>query len=185
MNYSSNNGQKIKKVKFTPEEDAKLISLVGEYGENDWQSISSLMDGRNVRQCRERWRHYLSPEISKAPWSNQEDQLLAEKYAEYGPKWKLISEFFPKRTYISIKNRFLLKQREMKKMSRFYFQSSAYLRKKFKKQFLKEEQPIIQHNDEPVIKPSQDTFDFDISEENFDDFSFDFGELPFNVYFGN
>ena len=109
--------EKSRKSKFTPDEDSKLIQLVNQFGENKWSLIVSFMDGRNVRQCRERWRHYLSPSISKAPWTMMEDYLLDQKYAEFGPKWKKIAEFFPNRTDINIKNRFLLKQRRMERLT--------------------------------------------------------------------
>ncbi|OHT13111.1 Myb-like DNA-binding domain containing protein [Tritrichomonas foetus] len=105
------------KSKFSQEEDQKLASLVNQFGENSWNVIASFMDGRNIRQCRERWRHHLSPSVSNAPWSTLEDYILDQKYAEYGPQWKRIAEFFPNRTYINIKNRFLLKQRHIERIS--------------------------------------------------------------------
>ena len=86
------------KVKFTPEEDMKLRKLVEEYGENNWYTISEKMEGRNTRQCRERWRYYLSPDINNDPWTAEEDKLLDQKYMIYGPKWKQIATFFSKRT---------------------------------------------------------------------------------------
>ena len=124
--------EKSRKSKFTPDEDSKLIQLVNQFGENKWSLIVSFMDGRNVRQCRERWRHYLSPSISKAPWTMMEDYLLDQKYAEFGPKWKKIAEFFPNRTDINIKNRFLLKQRRMERLTSQIAEISAELSAKKK-----------------------------------------------------
>lgn len=132
---SANNAKQMnmkshQKIKFSQEEDQKLIELVNLYGENNWGTITLFMQGRNIRQCRERWKHYLSPYVSNAPWTEIEDQLLIQKYIEYGPKWKKIAEFFPKRTYINIKNRFLLKKRHNERLSTQIVEISAELVKK-------------------------------------------------------
>lgn len=91
--------------KFTPDEDMKIKKLVQKYGENDWKKVAAKMKGRNVRQCRERWKNYLSPSIDWSAWSEEEDKLLIEKYRELGPKWKILSTLFQKRTEIIVKNR--------------------------------------------------------------------------------
>ena len=93
------------RTKFTAEEDAKIEKLVAKYGENDWAKVAAKMKGRNVRQCRERWRNYLSPDLDKSTWKEEEDNLLIEKYKELGPRWKTISSLFPNRTDIAVKNR--------------------------------------------------------------------------------
>ena len=103
------------RAQFTEEEDTLLIELVNKYGENNWQQIADLMPGRNIRQCRERWRNYLSPSFDKGPWSKQEDMLLLQKYNELGPKWKTIALFLPTRTDISVKNRMHKIARNLKK----------------------------------------------------------------------
>lgn len=121
MNYNINQAidkaifKKKPRSKFTQEEDIKLTQLVENYGDNDWQIISNQMPGRNVRQCRDRWRNYLSPDVVNGPWSNEEDDLLNKKYDEIGPSWKHIASFFPSRTDINIKSRWNLLQRKIKK----------------------------------------------------------------------
>ncbi len=93
---------------FTPEEDKKLIELVNEHGELNWTLIASLMENRNPRQCRERWKHYLSVrETGKEPFSPEEDRLIFEKFNELGPKWTKISSFLPGRSDTNVKNRFM------------------------------------------------------------------------------
>jgi hypothetical protein len=103
------------RLKFSPEEDAQLAELVRIYGEEDWATISSLLPGRNARQCRERWRHYVSPAVSHAPFTAEEDALLLQKFAELGPKWKAIAVFFTARTDITLKNRLLLLARHCRR----------------------------------------------------------------------
>lgn len=103
------------KSKFTDEEDAILRELVEQYGESDWHVIAGHMNGRNARQCRERWRNYLCPDVENGPWTEVEDKLLDEKYALYGPKWKLIATFFRARTDINVKSRWQVHVRRANK----------------------------------------------------------------------
>lgn len=99
---------KIKKRRpFSVEEDATLTKLVERYGsKNNWNLISKLMTTRTNRQCQERWNNFLAPEIKKSSWTNEEDNILKEKYLEIGPKWSKISLLLPGRKAIDIKNRF-------------------------------------------------------------------------------
>jgi hypothetical protein len=97
-----------RKLKFTTAEDSQLVDLVRQWGDSDWSAIACSLPGRNPRQCRERWRHYLSPNVLLAPFSAREDALLLQKFEEFGRKWKAIAAFFPGRTDIALKNRYLL-----------------------------------------------------------------------------
>jgi hypothetical protein len=97
-----------RKSKFTAEEDAQLSDLVRTYGDEDWFTIACLVPGRNPRQCRERWHHYLTPTVTSDPFTPDDDARLAQKFSEIGPKWKAIAAFFPGRTDINVKNRWLL-----------------------------------------------------------------------------
>jgi len=47
---------------------------------------------RNGKQCRDRWRSILNPELNKGPWSEQEDITLLKMYLEYGSQWEVISQ---------------------------------------------------------------------------------------------
>ena len=110
MNQFLNNPPVIKtkshpRSKFTPEEDNILKQLVNVIGTNDWQSIARHMKGRNSRQCRDRWKNYLSPNVSKTPWTTEDDLLLYQKFLEFGRQWAIIAKYFPGRTDIHIKNR--------------------------------------------------------------------------------
>jgi hypothetical protein len=96
----------IRKVKFIPIEDARLLELVGLFGETDWTSIANQMPDRTARQCRERWFYFLTPSIINGPWSADEDTLLLQKFAEFGSHWKTLTQFFPGRTEINIKNHY-------------------------------------------------------------------------------
>ena len=84
--------------KFTPEEDQQLRLLVEENGAHKWDYIAASMPGRTGRQCRDRYQNYLCPGISRDEWTQEEERLLLEKHAEYGPQWAKISKFFQGRT---------------------------------------------------------------------------------------
>jgi hypothetical protein len=103
------------KAKFSPAEDEHLADLVRQNGTTDWVAISHMMPGRNSRQCRDRWLNYLSPEVGNGPWSPEEEQLLLQKYEECGAVLKHIATFFPGRTDINVKSRWLLIQRRLRK----------------------------------------------------------------------
>ena len=96
------------KLKFTAEEDARLTSLVTQYGTKDWVKISLYMQTRNPRQCRERWNNYVNPNLRTDPWTAEEDKLLEQKYEEFGARWNKISKFFTNRSDNSIRNRWML-----------------------------------------------------------------------------
>ena len=90
---------------FTKEEDERLLFLVQNYGVKNWEFISKMMPFRTVRQCKDRYKNYLAPEINLKPWTNEEDLLLIKLFNELGQKWVQISRFFKGRSDNSIKNR--------------------------------------------------------------------------------
>ena len=104
-----------KKAKFTQLEDSKLRRLVMLCQPLDWNQIAAQFPNRNLRQVKERWEYYLSPEVNNGPWSPAEDQLLLQKYQELGTKWSVIAKFFDHRTNTNCKNRFLAIQRANQK----------------------------------------------------------------------
>lgn len=109
---------------FTPEEDQKLRDLVLKYGDRSWNLVSSLMKTRNQRQCRERWKHYLSCDVKEAsqPWTKEEDQILLQKYNELGAKWTKIARDLPGRSDLQVKNRYM-KNLKNKKTSSIEYES--------------------------------------------------------------
>ena len=64
------------------------------------------MDGRNPRQCKDRWSNYLNPNLNVGDWTQEEDDLILKKREELGPKWKIIATFFNNRTDSMIKTRY-------------------------------------------------------------------------------
>jgi hypothetical protein len=99
------------KLKFTPDEDARLLELVQEYGPKEWITVASLMQTRNPRQCRERYSNYLNPNLRHDGWTAEEDVLLEQKYQEIGPKWNSIGKAFTNRSDNALRNRWMMMNR--------------------------------------------------------------------------
>ena len=97
---------------FTQEEDIKLKSLVMQFGDQNWKEISKHMFKRSPRQCRERYKFYLSPNLNNMIWTKEEDTYLQILVSYYGNKWSLISKFFLGRTEINVKCRYYRLERQ-------------------------------------------------------------------------
>jgi hypothetical protein len=103
------------KIKFTPAEDESLRQAVDSLGPGDWPKIAELVGSRNARQCRERWKNYLDPQIStSSPWTMSDEALLRQKYAELGGKWNYLASLFPGRSTNNVKNKCICLHRNKK-----------------------------------------------------------------------
>ena len=85
------------------EEDGRLLQLVAEIGPK-WSRIAAAMNGRNAKQCRERWVNHLDPDISKEPWSKAEEDALIAAHEKMGSKWSEMTKLLKGRTNNAIKN---------------------------------------------------------------------------------
>jgi hypothetical protein len=90
--------RKIVRSRFRVEEDTRLRLLVAQLGTQAWAEIAARMPGRNVRQCRDRWSHYLADMPMAAVWTPCDDALLRRMVNEVGPRWDRIAIFFPDRS---------------------------------------------------------------------------------------
>ena len=98
----------IKKEPFTQEEDNRLKELVAKHGTKNWSFIAKQMGNeRAPRSYRERWVNNLSLDITKkGPFTQEEDELLMQKFQEFGTKWTTIAKYFSGRIPTSLKNRY-------------------------------------------------------------------------------
>ena len=147
----------IPKRKFTPDEDKALNLLVNKYGTENWRLIAQEMNGRNPRQCRERWINYVSPKLSQAPWTHEEDLLLVQQYKMIGSRWHKLAQCFPNRSA----NNILIHFKNLNKNGAFQKIESELFSANNPKNT--EEKQII----DPIF-PS--TLDFDLAQILFNDF---------------
>jgi hypothetical protein len=89
---------------FRTDEDEVLRTLVDRLGSNSWAEIASNMAGRNARQCRDRWNHYLHQWVS-LPRTVREDGILVRQIRDLGFRWAQIANFLPLRTVLDVKTR--------------------------------------------------------------------------------
>jgi len=97
-------GNSSQRHKFSKAEDELLRKLVEKYGETNWTVVAAHMKTRTPRQCRERFKNYLSTKIRNDPWTIEEETLLEEKVKELGPRWAKIALFFESRSDVNVKN---------------------------------------------------------------------------------
>lgn len=102
--------QKLPRKRFSYAEDVMLRKIIDEWsGAIDWKVVAeTLGNGRDARQCRERYRNYLSPKVKNTAWTAEEEALLEEKFLIYGPKWAKMTQFFTGRTDVNLKNHWVL-----------------------------------------------------------------------------
>ena len=93
------------KGSWTREEDEIVINFVTEHGDKDWAKLALLLNGRTGKQCRERFKNHLDPNVQRNAWTPEEDQLLIDLHTKLGNQWTLISSHFSGRTDNCIKNR--------------------------------------------------------------------------------
>ncbi|EAX97611.1 Myb-like DNA-binding domain containing protein [Trichomonas vaginalis G3] len=151
------------KDKFTPSEDQKLRMLVSVLGPSNWKKVSEYMVSRNARQCRDRYKNYLSPNLNSSPWSQEDDAKLLQLVDFYGRKWSLIAKEFNGRTDINIKSRYalLMRQEERDKQKRETYGNTL--------------DPISYIETLPQDKPAKDQENFELFDfNNFNDFDLGF-----------
>jgi hypothetical protein len=86
-------GFRKKAVRWSPEEDERLIAAVQTHGSDNWPLVAATVGGgRSRSQCSQRWVRGLDPRINKANWSSEEEQALLNAVQIHGPKsWTRIA----------------------------------------------------------------------------------------------
>jgi hypothetical protein len=129
---------KTSKAKFTEEEDKLLIFLVEQHKKVGgrsrlWLNISRHFPNRSNRQLRERYINNLDPNIDRSEFSQEDfDHLLREvaKYRELRTNhiaWCKISQEFPGRTDVFLKNKYVLIRKRKKKPIEMHVESRQEL----------------------------------------------------------
>jgi hypothetical protein len=98
--------------RWSKEEDDKLRSIVEETMaaaasstssanrtvQINWKVVSDQFSSRSDQQCMQRWQKALRPEVTKGPWTEEEDHKVVELVRKHGAKrWSLIASQLPGR----------------------------------------------------------------------------------------
>ncbi|CAK87741.1 unnamed protein product (macronuclear) [Paramecium tetraurelia] len=172
-------GQRSRTNQFwKPEEDQLLLQLISQYGMK-WSKIAQIFKNRNSKQCRNRFINALDPNLKQNSFTQEEDQLIYQKYIEYGSKWSQISKFLMGRSDNQIKNRFYNNIRsQYLQIQNPYYSKQTQFQPKEQLEHAREEHLRINgsHEKEKLIEDQNDmqTKDQDISryinEENYSNF---------------
>lgn len=111
----------LKKQPWTEEEDeflkdfamrCKKWTLLAKEINNEFHNNVLI---RNQKQCRERWKNFLDPELKKKPFSKSEDDLIVKLYEKH-KSWAKVAKELKNRNENQVKNRYrALKDRKKNK----------------------------------------------------------------------
>ena len=96
--------QNTKRQRFTPDEDT-LIKKLADDKKLSWDEIAKQLPGRTGRQCKDRYNNYLNKVVVNKEWTQEEDEVIIQKYKELGPRWTAISNYLECRSGNNVKNR--------------------------------------------------------------------------------
>ncbi len=76
----------------------KLNTIVKEYEPRNWKKVASFFHDRTDVQCLHRWQKVLNPNLTKGPWTKEEDEIVKNMVSTNGPrKWSDIAKYLPGR----------------------------------------------------------------------------------------
>jgi hypothetical protein len=95
----------LRRKRFSEAEDQLLRDIVRSGEELNWSEIAIQLPGRTARQCRDRFKNYLSDDVTFQAWSPSEDEYVMDQYRMIGPRWSMISAHLAGRCAVHVKNR--------------------------------------------------------------------------------
>ncbi|KAK5130943.1 hypothetical protein LTR08_001546 [Meristemomyces frigidus] len=93
-----------KRGPWSQTEDQHLVHLVHVHGAHNWVRISSTIQTRSPKQCRERFHQNLKPNLNHDPITPDEGLLIEQMVAEMGKRWAEIARRLRGRSDNAVKN---------------------------------------------------------------------------------
>jgi hypothetical protein len=73
-------------------QDGDLRLAAARHGYKNWKLVAGHLGGKTEVQCLHRWTKVLHPELTKGPWSAEEDRLVLSLVTQLGAKkWSAIA----------------------------------------------------------------------------------------------
>ncbi|CAL1389647.1 unnamed protein product [Linum trigynum] len=95
----------LRKGAWTEQEDRLLRRCIEVYGEGRWHQVPVRAGLNRCRKsCRLRWLNYLTPNIKRGEFSDDEVDLIVRLHKLLGNRWSLIAGRLPGRTANDVKN---------------------------------------------------------------------------------
>lgn len=89
---------KVEKAKWSAQEDQILKDAVLVHEFKNWKRVSESLHGKTDVQCLHRWSKVLNPDLTKGPWTDEEDNKVRRLVAQFGAKkWSRIAAELPGR----------------------------------------------------------------------------------------
>jgi hypothetical protein len=97
--------QKNKKRFFTHKEDNLIKHFYEDMEIKDWAIISSYLDNRTPKNCRDRYHNYFDSKLNLRPFNLEDDDLIIELVLKHGKKWNKIAYKMNNRSPGAVKSR--------------------------------------------------------------------------------
>ncbi|GAU51450.1 hypothetical protein TSUD_413470 [Trifolium subterraneum] len=95
----------VRKGAWIYEEDKLLKACINKYGEGKWHLVPQRAGLNRCRKiCRLRWLNYLSPNIKRESFAEDEIDMILRLHKLLGNRWSLIAARLPGRTSNDVKN---------------------------------------------------------------------------------
>lgn len=105
--FFSNTSKIKKQLKWTKEDDDKLLNLIEHYPKPKivWAEIANNFSNKSKTQCYSRYRQ-INPNLNKGAWSKHEEDLLIELVGKFGKNWAKIASIHKTRSGKQIRDHY-------------------------------------------------------------------------------